>query len=1132
MPNTPVEKVWFRKRDIVALHDLPSAQAHDPVIVNAHAGGEDGRRFHWSAKALAAMLVAIALIVGAFVLVIEQGWSDGFLYDRAKVALARVAGDDYRTDLGAAGVRLTSSGRLALEARDVSIAPVEGGRGANHADRVRLVLKPLALLTGSLEVDSVELSGLRLGAQSSGGFDFSNLSGLRIDAIEALVEEAFVGLDRVSRELVGRQTRVIRVSDVAFVGASGDIPFTISQATLAEAGDNRLEAEIMLTARGRDLVVTATADAHRGGGAITRIDGDVEGLSIDFTSGGIAERHFGATTALKLAFHAERANAAGGPVVTVRAAGEPGSVTLGGISADLQALDFGLSYIAGAKKIEVLPSVLKVGATTLPFTGGLIDIDRLPGAEGKGIAFDFVIDEGVAAPGDSQDAPVRFDAKAFGRILPGERRVVADQLAIAAGQESMLGSASFHLVEGMSPEVNLYAATDQMPTTVIKQLWPYWLGKKARQWTLSNLYGGKVLNGRIRLAIPAGHFPPDREADQLNENEFQIDFDVERTRMTVAGDIPPLRDTMGHFSLRGPRVSVAIAAATSYFQSGRKVEVEKGNFVIPETDGRPLMGEIELTVKGEADAVAELVTYRPIRALDAIDLAPGDLSGNVTGHISGTFGLIQDQNPPPAAWEARIELDGVTVGKPVEGRELADLKGTLTVTPERAVLETEALVDGAKMTLSVVEPVNNSTVKRVRKVSGKLDDKARESLAPGSGTVVSGPVGFSYEQTGPGEGGVEVDLKAATVTVPGVGWSKGKGIAAKAEFTLVADGADRSLKDFRFSGEGFEVAGDINLDGGVFTGARFPRMRLSPGDDYGVEVTRNGKGYVVKVSGKSADLRPLIASAKKTVAGKEGADAGSTRVEFSGDLSSVRGFYDEQLTSAQFRYVGVGAATRLLDFKAVTKSGQAAVMAVSGNTKGESVEITSGDAGAFARFTGVYGKLEGGLLNIRLSREGSAPRRGVVDVRNFTIVGEERLAAIVSTPAGNQGRSLSAAVNRDIDVSRARFELARANVEAGAGYLKAQDGLVRGPEIGAAFRGTIYDTAGNIDVAGTFMPAYGLNRIFGELPIIGAILGNGSDRGLIGITFRLIGKADGPKVEVNPLSIVAPGIFRQIFEYR
>jgi hypothetical protein len=92
--------------------------------------------------------------------------------------------------------------------------------------------------------------------------------------------------------------------------------------------------------------------------------------------------------------------------------------------------------------------------------------------------------------------------------------------------------------------------------------------------------------------------------------------------------------------------------------------------------------------------------------------------------------------------------------------------------------------------------------------------------------------------------------------------------------------------------------------------------------------------------------------------------------------------------------------------------------------------------------------------------------------------------------------------------------------------------VLRGPAIGATFQGTLFDKAGNMDMTGTFMPAYGLNRIFGELPLIGVILGNGRDRGLIGVTFKLSGKASAPNLQINPLSVIAPGIFRSIFEFQ
>ncbi|MEQ9178384.1 MAG: hypothetical protein RIF44_06625 [Nitratireductor sp.] len=105
-------------------------------------------------------------------------------------------------------------------------------------------------------------------------------------------------------------------------------------------------------------------------------------------------------------------------------------------------------------------------------------------------------------------------------------------------------------------------------------------------------------------------------------------------------------------------------------------------------------------------------------------------------------------------------------------------------------------------------------------------------------------------------------------------------------------------------------------------------------------------------------------------------------------------------------------------------------------------------------------------------------------------------------------------------------------MEKGDGYLSIARGILRGPVIGATFRGALYDTKGNIGIAGTFMPAYGFNRLFAEIPLLGQILGNGRDRGLIGITFKLSGNAKSPQLQVNPISVIAPGIFRSIFEFR
>jgi hypothetical protein len=76
-----------------------------------------------------------------------------------------------------------------------------------------------------------------------------------------------------------------------------------------------------------------------------------------------------------------------------------GTLMMGGVEAQLADASINLAYMPSAHKIEITPSLIRLGETVLPFTGGLIDADRVDRIEGAGVAFDFVIKNGRAAPG-------------------------------------------------------------------------------------------------------------------------------------------------------------------------------------------------------------------------------------------------------------------------------------------------------------------------------------------------------------------------------------------------------------------------------------------------------------------------------------------------------------------------------------------------------------------------------------------------------------------------------------------------------------------------------------------------------------------------------------------------------------
>ncbi|MDH5189318.1 MAG: DUF3971 domain-containing protein, partial [Rhodospirillaceae bacterium] len=69
-----------------------------------------------------------------------------------------------------------------------------------------------------------------------------------------------------------------------------------------------------------------------------------------------------------------------------------------------------------------------------------------------------------------------------------------------------------------------------------------------------------------------------------------------------------------------------------------------------------------------------------------------------------------------------------------------------------------------------------------------------------------------------------------------------------------------------------------------------------------------------------------------------------------------------------------------------------------------------------------------------------------------------------------------------------------------------------------------------LDIEGTVVPAYAINSLLGNIPIIGQILsGPEKGSGVFAATYSMKNKGDNLEINFNPLSALAPGALRGIF---
>ena len=92
-----------------------------------------------------------------------------------------------------------------------------------------------------------------------------------------------------------------------------------------------------------------------------------------------------------------------------------------------------------------------------------------------------------------------------------------------------------------------------------------------------------------------------------------------------------------------------------------------------------------------------------------------------------------------------------------------------------------------------------------------------------------------------------------------------------------------------------------------------------------------------------------------------------------------------------------------------------------------------------------------------------------------------------------------------------------------AGVLTIKDARTSGPSLGLTGSGTADLRGKALDVEGTVVPAYAVNAVLGNIPIIGPMLtGPEKGSGIFAATYTMKGKGEKVKRTVNPLSALAP----------
>ncbi|HRK24489.1 MAG TPA: DUF3971 domain-containing protein [Beijerinckiaceae bacterium] len=693
------------------------------------------------------------------------------------------------------------------------------------------------------------------------------------------------------------------------------------------------------------------------------------------------------------------------------------------------------------------------------------------------------------------------------------------------------------------PSVKVDVAATDTDARAALRLWPRFFAPETRRWLADHVHGGLLTDLVLAVHVP-GDVLAAAAARPLPEEAVSARWKLTGTVLQALPDTPLIRDvnSTGRATGRSVRVDIEKGMINT---GGRKLMLHASQFAIADTWAKVPEALIRARFSGSADALADLARAPGLQPFVPRPIDPARIKGQAEGEVT----LALKLNDRPQAGDVRIGMNAilkdVSVDTGYAGRALEGGPLQLTVERETILLKGDARLGGIP---AQVEVRGSGKAPPMATLNLTIDDAARARLGMSAGALLTGPIlarlTVPLHEDGKGNDGksndgksevaAEFDLARAGIGEIVPGWSKKAGTPGKARAVLAErPGGAWSLSKFELDAGTLSLRGAVDLArDGTFQKASFSSFKLSPGDNVQVDAERSGAITRIAVRGNAFDARPFL---KATQTGSiDKANARDTELTLKTTVMS--GFGSELVANADLRMEKRGNDLKRFDLSGRFDGGPVTVK-LQPQAGAPTLVVESGDAGAFLRFFDLYARMRGGNL-ILSAALGEGSQRGTILVRDFSLRDEPALKRLVTdqtatASTGGDSTRLPPEVLRrlgqtkDVPFTKMNVTFART-----PGRLDVQDAVVWGPEIGGSMNGSLDYLRDRVSLTGTFVPAFSLNNMFAQVPVLGPLLGGGRNEGLFAVRYTISGQLSAPTLTIDPLTAIAPGFLRKIIDFR
>lgn len=764
---------------------------------------------------------------------------------------------------------------------------------------------------------------------------------------------------------------------------------------------------------------------------------------------------------------------------------------------------------------------LKALTTDLGGTASLqIDVD----GDIKRAEFEIKGTAGSVAVPDSNIPPYAFRALSFS----GSVNRNPDQVKIG-GLEIDFGDFNANLAGvvtrvGKIAAINATVGIPSMKANDLKKYWPPGTGGGARDWVLTNMregtYNDTIANLTARIPLEgknAGALTVDSINGRMNVTNVTIDYLSPLPPITGANATATFSDTRFDFAAQSGAIG--------------DLQLEDGAVNISGIGGDNETLAVSAFIRGPVLSALNLIDHPRLNLLSRVGLTAKDAAGTHATKLLIEFPLIKSLDADEVSVDATSNIVDLKLANVLREKGVTDGTVALTISNNGMSAKGAAKYADTPVQFEWTQDFSGRDDVAMRiKGEATTDANIRDLFDVYRRDLIEGPVpvNFVFEDRRNGTQSFSAGLNftAAKFSLPSFDWAKPPGREATAEVSVsLEDGKITSLPLFRIEAGVFRAAGKLTMSNGTAEGDAILETidleRFTLGStSFAAKVRRApDRGLLIEIDGTGFDAAPFISQDLGGIDAPElpalkltgkfdkfwigsGAPANNVTMDLQRDDKRWRQIIVEGLLPA---------------------GGKAISVRMRPKDDGHHLEIFSADAGSLLKAMDVTDTIRDGIIEINGTRKGGpeAPWRGIAEMKRFRVADAPAFARLL-TIASLTGINDTISGN-GISFSRLSFPFVFEKDVAVITEARAV-----GSELGITASGSIDFGKDAIDLNGTIIPAYTINSLLGQIPILGTILTGEKGGGIFAASYKVRGPVEKPEMSVNPLSALAPGFLRNL----